>query len=173
MLTRVLAFRRVALLLAILAIGLLGSSAAVDAHKGEHLAAPVALTCDRQEDGDDQPGGTILYTDWTDTDADGNEIDADKWSVDLEVGYDTDGDNEVDRTEEFSFGTSDRVDGRPMAESDLDIPFEELFILIDTDGDGTPDEEVAPSEGTMKVKGLNPPQGPQDNTFSETISCSL
>lgn len=162
-----LSFRRATLVLAILSIGLIGSVATVTAHKGDHLDAPEFLTCNLEEDGDDEPGGEILFTDWTDVEG------AEKYSVDLEARYDTDGDGSPDQTKEWSFGTSDREDDRPISESDLDIPFSELILLVDTDGDGEVDEEVGPSAVTVKVKGLNAPNGPQDHPFSQEISCTL
>lgn len=173
MFTHYLSSRRSVMMFGALLIGLVGAAAIGTGHQGSHLAAPEVLACLRQTDSDDAPGGEILYADWTDTDADGNEIAAGKWSVDLEAGYDVDGDNLVDRTEAFSFGTSDRMDSRSMSTSDLDIPFEELLIRADTDGDGSPDQEVEPSKATVKAKGLDPTNGPQDNGFSEEVRCSL
>ena len=124
---------------------MLGSSAMA-------LDAPTGFTCSVNTV--DQ---TVEF-DWDDV------IDADKYSVDVEVPVDTTGDGVADMIVELSFGTSDRTDGGYMVESYLDVPLTEF--VYDIDGDGVLDQ--LSGSATAKVKALNPGKGKgrQNNLFS-------
>jgi hypothetical protein len=89
-----------------------------------------------------------------------------KYSVDVEVPVDTDGDYEPDLIVELSFGTSDRTDGGLMGESDLCVPLSE-FIYDDDNDPATPDVQLT-GNASAKVKALAPGKGKgrQNNTFS-------
>lgn len=109
-------------------------------------------------------GADALNLDWDDV------ADAAKYSVDIEgaVTY-TDailGDVTVDV--EVSFGTSDRTDGRDMADSDLTITIEELAAAIAAELGVDPGALVS-LEGSAKVKALDPGKnkGSQNNPFSD------
>ena len=92
----------------------------------------------------------VIETDWTVLNCgDGNP--AEKYSVSVDAGYDTDADGIADMFVEFDFGTSDRTDGDPISQSDLDVPIADLDY--DVDGDGVND--LSPIEATLKVKGLS------------------
>ncbi|MEF9438539.1 MAG: hypothetical protein L0922_07325 [Candidatus Mariimomonas ferrooxydans] len=111
----------------------------------------------------------IIEADWTLVNCgDGNP--AEKYSVSVEAGYDTDGDGISDTYVEFDFGTSDRTDGDPISESDLDIPIEGLDI--DVDGDGVID---SPIEAELKVKGLShyAKKLKQNNAWSNSCTVDL
>jgi hypothetical protein len=122
----------------------------------------------------DDSGDPILLT-WDDV------IGATKYSVDVEgevtFSYvDESGALIVDATldVELSFGTSDRTDGRPMGDSDLDITLAELeaaLILAIQDALALPPENlvaVGDFDGEAKVKALNAGKGngKQNNPFS-------
>ncbi len=94
--------------------------------------------------------------------------------MDAEAGYDTDGDGIVDATIEFSFGTSDREDGREMSSSDLDIPYGAFVheVVDETTGEVL---QYTPEEVEVKVKALDPGKGkgPQNQPFSKPFACTL
>jgi hypothetical protein len=155
--------KRGVVLLTILAAGTFGALMT----QAGYLEAPTVETCEYQAVGD------ILSIDWSDvSDEDGNPVP--KYSVDAKAGYDTDGDGTVDIDVEFSFGTSDREDGRDMSSSDLDIPYEAfLYEVVDeTTGESL---QYTPGEIEVKVKALNPGQGkgPQNHPFSTWFTCTL
>ena len=122
-----------------------------------------------------------LECDWVDV------IDAAKYSVDITATatYDTgevDGDGEailivVDL--QASFGTSDRTDGDPISQSDLDIPLSDIEALVadlanvllnDFDIDIADTDVVL----TAKVKALKGNgQGKQNNPFSDEVPFEL
>ena len=123
-----------------------------------HLPAPTDVTCPVLD-------GTILAA-WAVVDG------ATKYSVDVVAGFDTSTppDGVVDATVDFDFGTSDRTDGAPISQSDLQIPLSALIADFDTNGDGIPDVlGLAPISVDLRVKALNPGhgQGRQNNVFSD------
>jgi len=89
-----------------------------------------------------------------------------KYSVDVEVPVDTDGDDEPDMIVELSFGTSDRTDGGLMGDSDLCVPLAD-FAYDDDDDPLTPDVQLS-GDASAKVKALAPGKGKgrQNNPFS-------
>jgi hypothetical protein len=103
--------------------------------------------------------------------------DVPKYSVDIEVPVDVDGDGFEDMIVELSFGTSDRTDGLPMSDPNLCVPLSELVYDYDVDGNDIIDEieQGIPLTGTAsaKVKALDPGKGKgrQNNTFS--LPCSF
>jgi hypothetical protein len=103
--------------------------------------------------------GNVCFN-WDDVDG------AVKYSVDVEVPVDTDGDLEPDLIVELSFGTSDRTDGGVMGDSDLCVPLSE-FVYDDDNDPETPDVQLT-GDASAKVKALAPgkEKGPQNNTFS-------
>ena len=132
------------------------------------LPAPLNL-------GVDDSGDPILLT-WDDV------INATKYSVDVEgevtFAYVNESDVLIlDATldVELSFGTSDRTDGRPMGDSDLDITLAELeaaLILAIQEALELPPENLVAVDGfdgEAKVKALNPGKnkGKQNNPFSD------
>ena len=119
------------------------------------LDAPTGLTCAIEEDS--------VYFDWDDV------VDAVKYSVDVEVPVDVDGDGSPDMIVELSFGTSDRTDGGLMEDSNLYVPLTEFVYDLDDDGIADPLSGLA----TGKVKALAPGKGKgrQNNPFS--ISCEF
>jgi hypothetical protein len=125
--------------------------------RADHLEAPTGVTCDVVDD--------TIAADWDDVDG------AVKYSVDVVVAYDTDGDGEPDEEAilEFSFGTSDRTDGGEIGDSDLTIALADLTVGVDTDGDGVEDTFFDPVAAMLKVKALDPgrDKGPQRHPFSE------
>jgi len=128
----------------------------------QNLPVPENLTCSIVDD-------TVEF-DWDDVvDLDGNII-ADKYSVDVEVPVDTDGDGVADMIVELSFGTSDRTDGGLMGDSDLCVPLTE-FVYVD--GDDVPHQ--LSGDATAKVKALDPGKGKgrQNNPFSTECTVTL
>ena len=130
---------------------MLGSSA-----MAQNLQAPANLGCSIVDQ-------SVCF-DWDDVTG------AVKYSVDVEVPVDTDGDGVADMIVELSFGTSDRTDGGDMGDSDLCVPLDE-FVYIDGEGvlhqlSGT---------ATAKVKALNPgkEKGRQNNPFSTKCTVFL
>lgn len=118
------------------------------------LDAPTSFTANL-----DMAAG-VLYTDWEDV------AGAVKYSVDVVVEYDTDGDGEADMSVDFSFGTSDRDDGGEMGDSDLEIPFDVTALIgVDVNGDTVSDTLI---DALARVKALNPGKGngSQNNPFS-------
>ncbi|TKJ35319.1 MAG: hypothetical protein CEE38_15960 [Planctomycetes bacterium B3_Pla] len=125
----------------------------------------------------------VYFLDWTDVEG------ADKYSVDIEATatYDT---GEVDEDEvpimatvevSASFGTSDRLDGGDMSDSDLNIPVSDVeALLAELDAalaaalaaaELDPETE-ATVEVTAKVKALDPSVKPtkrQNNPFSNSL----
>ncbi len=95
-----------------------------------------------------------------------------KYSVDIEVPTDADGDGLIDMIVELSFGTGDRTDGLPIDDPTLCVPLIELVYDYDINGDGIIDisEKDIPLTGTAsaKVKALGPGKGKgrQNNAFS-------
>jgi hypothetical protein len=130
----------------VIAIGLVGPSVA------GHLPAPTGLMC--------PVVGDIIEADWDDV------LGATKYSVAVMAGYDRDGDSSVDATNEYDFGTSDRLDGDPIDQSDLDIPLSELDADFDQDGTTV---TLSPIEVDLRVKSLHPGkgQGRQNGAFSD------
>jgi len=133
------------------------------------LAAPLNLDVD-------DSGDPILII-WDDV------IGATKYSVDVEgevtFDYVDAGGALVEDAEldvELSFGTSDRTDGRPMGDSDLDIAVADLeaaLILAIQDALALPPTNLialGEFDGEAKVKALNPGKGngKQNNPFSNT-----
>jgi hypothetical protein len=100
----------------------------------------------------------IVYFSWSAVEG------ADKYSVDVIVGVDSNGDGEEDMSVPFSFGTSDRTDGNGMEEPFLSVPLDQF--VFDMDGDGI-EEQVSGSALAM-VKALSPGKGkgPQNHPFS-------
>jgi hypothetical protein len=93
-------------------------------------------------------GGFVTFS-WDPVDG------ADKYSVDVIVGVDSDVDGVEDMTVQFSFGTSDRTDGYGMEEPFLSVPLDE-FVFDINDDDIL--EQVAGSALAM-VKALSPGKG--------------
>jgi len=124
----------------------LGLPAAVMA---DHLTAPTGLVC--------TVVAGVIGADWDDL------AGATKYSVNVVATYDTGvlGDPSDDTTVDFDFGTSDRTDGAPISQSDLDI----LLGALDVDfGAGL----ISPYDVQVRVKGLHSGkgQGRQSNPFS-------
>jgi hypothetical protein len=96
---------------------------------------------------------------------------ADKYSVDVIVGVDSDDDGSEDMTVQFSFGTSDRTDGSGMEEPFLSVPLEEFAFDINNDDIL---EQVSGTASAM-VKALSPGKGKgrQDYPFSVPYSFML
>ncbi len=136
--------KKVSLITAIVGIALMSASwvAALD--------APTGLSCTVDEDS--------VYFDWDDV------ADAVKYSLDVEIPIDMDGDETADMVVKLSFGTSDRTDGGLMGDSNLDVPLSDF--AYDLDGDGLVEQLSGPA--TAKVKALAPGKGkgPQNNPFS-------
>ena len=124
---------------------MLGSSA-----MAQNLQAPANLGCSIVDQ-------SVCF-DWDDVTG------AVKYSVDVEVPVDTDGDGVADMIVELSFGTSDRTDGGYMGDSYLYVPLTEF--VYDIDDDGVLDQ--LSGSATAKVKALNPGKGKgrQNNPFS-------
>ena len=136
--------------LAILAAaGLFTTSTFVSAH---HLLAPANVFCPIV--------GDVIQANWDDV------INATKYSVNVIATYDTGvtGDPTDDTSMDWDFGTGDRNDGLPMAQSDLMIPLSALVHDFAT-GAG-PQSAVA---AQLRVKGLHSgkDQQRQNNVFSE------
>ncbi len=111
----------------------------------------------------------VIEADWTVVNCgDGNP--AEKYSVSVDAGYDTDGDGIADMFFEFDFGTSDRTDGDPISQSDLDIPIADLDY--DVDGDTLID---SPIKAELKVKGLShyAKKLKQNNAWSNICTADL
>ena len=136
---------------------------------------PTTATIDEVEDVD------VFLLDWTDVTG------ADKYSVDVtamavcdtgEVDeYDDPIEVEIDMS--ASFGTSDRLDGGDMGDSDLNIPVEDIEALV-ADLEYYLDllilfdiiESAGPIEISAKVKALDPSVKPtkrQNNPFSNSL----
>ena len=122
----------------------------------------------------------VLECDWDDVTG------ATKYSVDITATatYDT-GEDDPDTGEdilaevevEASFGTSDRTDGDPIGQSDLDIPEADIVDLL-----AALDAELVllgvdaiSVDLEAKVKALNPGKGKgrQNNPFSSSVSVPL
>ena len=88
--------------------------------------------------------------------------DAVKYSLDVDVEVDSDGDSVNDMTVEFSFSTIDPF---------LNVPVTDF--VYDIDGDRVPDQLSGPA--TAKVKGLDPGKGKgrQNNLFSAPCEFDL
>jgi len=118
------------------------------------------------------PGVDVVKIDWNDITG------AVKYSVDIEgvVTYNTGGDD-LELEVEFSFGTSDRLDGYEMGQSDLNIPVLDIAAaveaaLLDAGVDlGTLTADVV-LVSTAKVKALGPGNGNgrQNNPFSPPVA---
>jgi hypothetical protein len=121
------------------------------------LDAPTGLSCAIE--------GDAVYFDWDDV------AEAVKYSVDVEVPVDLDGDGTLDMIVELSFGTSDRMDGGYMEDSDLYVPLTEFVYDLDGDGIADPLSGLA----TAKVKALAPGKGRgrQNHPFSTTCEFIL
>ena len=129
------------------AAGLFAASTLVSAH---HLAAPINLLCPIV--------GDVIQANWEDV------AEATKYSVNVVATYDTGiaGDPTDDTSIDLDFGTGDRTDGMPIAQSDLMIP------LIDLSYDfGTGPQAAIAAQ--LRVKGLHSgkDQQRQNNLFSD------
>ena len=124
----------------------------------------------------------VLECDWTDV------VGATKYSVDItatatyDTGYvDEEGDPILAEVEvQASFGTSDRTDGDPMGQSDLDIPQSDIEDLLDALDAALADLGIDPGdvvgvELEAKVKALDSGngKGKQNNPFSDAVSVPL
>jgi len=116
------------------------------------LPAPTVLIC--------TPDADSVYCDWDDV------TDAYKYSLDVEVLLDGTWDEGL--IAKFSFGTSDRIDGYSMAQSDLDVLLTEF--VYDVDGDTIPDQ--LSGEARAKVKALNWGKS-QNNPFTDWVYFTL
>ena len=138
----------------IAAAGLFAASTLVSAH---HLAAPTNVVCPIV--------GDVIQANWDDV------VEATKYSVNVIATYDTgiSGEPTDDTTMDWDFGTGDRTDGLPMAQSDLMIPLSALVHDFNT-GAG-PQSAVA---AQLRVKGLHSGknQQRQNNMFSELCTPS-
>lgn len=142
---------------------------------------PTTATIDEVEDVD------VFLLDWTDVE----DPDAEKYSVDVtavavcDTGeVDEYGDPiEVEIDMSASFGTSDRLDGGDMGDSDLNIPIADVEALV-ADLDYYLDllilfeiiESAGPIEISAKVKALDPhvkPNKRQNNPFSNSLPIVL
>jgi len=134
---------------------------------------------------DEVPDVDVFLLDWTDVTG------ADKYSVDVtavavaDTGYVDEDENPilVDIEMSASFGTSDRLDGGDMGDSDLNIPVEDIEALVDAlqayidyligEGDIV---SADPIEVSAKVKALDPSVKPtkrQNNLFSDSLPIVL
>jgi len=116
----------------------------------DDLTAPTGLLC--------PVVAGVIDADWDD-----DLAGATKYSVNVVATYDTGvtGDSSDDTTVDFDFGTSDRTDGAPISQSDVDI----LLSALDVDfGAGL----MSPYDVQVRVKGLHSGkgQGRQNNPFS-------
>jgi hypothetical protein len=116
----------------------------------DHLAAPTGLLC--------PVVGGVIEADWDEL------ANATKYSVNVIATYDpleTPLDPTDDVSLDFDFGTSDRIDGAPISQSDLDIALSALEVDF---GSGA----LAPYDVQVRVKGLHSgkKQGRQNNPFS-------
>jgi hypothetical protein len=131
------------------AAGLFATSTLVSAH---HLLAPTNVVCPILED--------VIQANWDDVG------EATKYSVNVIAIYDTGvtGDPSDDTSMDWDFGTGDRTDGLPMAQSDLMIP---LSALVHDFGTGTGPQSAVAAQ--LRVKGLHPgkDQQRQNNPFSD------
>jgi hypothetical protein len=114
------------------------------------LEAPEGFTCTVV------PGA--VQFDWDDVDG------AVKYSVDVEVEFDSDDDGFADMTLEFSFGTSDRTDGGLMGDSDLLVPLS--AFAVDIDDDTIPEQISGAALGKVKALAPGRGQGRQNHPFS-------
>jgi hypothetical protein len=114
------------------------------------LDAPTGLNCTVEAEG--------VYFDWDDV------AEAVKYSVDVELPVDPDGDGTPDMIVELSFGTSDRTDGGLMGESNLYVPLTEF--VYDLDGDGIADPLSGLASGKVKALAPGKGKGRQNNPFS-------
>jgi len=130
---------------------------------------------------DEVPDVDVFFLDWTDVTG------ADKYSVDVTAMAVADT-GEVDEDENpilielemsASFGTSERLDGGDMADSNLNIPVEDIQALVDAlqaeidylIGEGII-VSADPIEVSAKVKALDPSVKPtkrQNNPFSNSL----
>ena len=133
----------------IAAAGLFAASTLVSAH---HLAAPTNVVCPIV--------GDVIQANWDDV------VEATKYSVNVIATYDTGigGDSTDNTTMDWDFGTGDRTDGLPMAQSDLMIP---LSALVHDFGTGAGPQSAVAAQ--LRVKGLHSgkDQLRQNNVFSE------
>ena len=119
------------------------------------LLAPTGLIC--------TPDADSVYFNWDDVSG------AYKYSVDVEVllEWGPEGGWEDATTFKLSFGTSDRTDGAPIDQSDLDVPAD-LFGYYYLDGDGNQVWfDLSGYTARAKVKALNPPGKSQNHPFSD------
>lgn len=130
-----------------------GSWAMAGPKTAPSLPAPTGLTC--------TPDADSVYFDWEDVSG------AYKYSVDVEVlleegpegGW---GDASIFK---LSFGTSDRTDGYPINQSDIDVPADLFGFYIYLDSIPTW-VDLSGFTARAKVKGLNPPGKKQNHLFS-------
>jgi len=123
------------------------------------LPAPTGLVCSLADTDSDLVNDSVCCN-WDDVSG------AAKYSVDIEIPVDTTDpkDGIADMVVELSFGTSDRTDGRLMADSDLCIALTDLAYDINSDG---LIEQIS-GDADIKVKALDPGKGKgsQNNPFS-------
>ena len=122
------------------------------------LPAPTNLSCTADADS--------VYCDWDDV------VGAYKYSVDVEIllAEGPNGGWEDATIIKLSFGTSDRTDGLPISQSDLDIPADLFgYYYIDENGNEVW-FDLSGYTARAKVKALNPPGKSQNNPFSDWCS---
>jgi len=130
---------------------------------------------------DEVPDVDVYLLQWTDVPG------ADKYSVDVtamavaDTGLLDEDENPIliELEMSASFGTSDRLDGGDMGDSDLNIPVEDIQALVDALQTMIDDlilaEEIVsadPIEVSAKVKALDPSVKPtkrQNNPFSNSL----
>ena len=137
----------------IVGITLMFGAWAVAAPKiAEPLDAPTGLTCD--------PGEDYVYFDWDD-----NVDGAIKYSVDVEVLIS--GTWEEGVIVKLSFGTSDRTDGYPIEQSDLNVPADLFGYYYLDESEAEVWFDLSGFTARAKVKALNPPGKSQNHPFSD------
>lgn len=96
---------------------------------------------------------------------------ASKYSLDIAVYVDVDGDSFTDKVVEFSLGVGGQTDGFDPSSPGLCVPFSD--IVYDVDGDGKPEQVWGTAH--VRVKALNPGKGNgrQNNAFSEEFNYTL
>jgi len=104
-----------------------------------------------------------VYFDWDDVDG------AYKYSVDVEVLLEEgpEGGWEDATTFKLSFGTSDRTDGAPINQSDLDVPAELFGYYYLDEFYNEVWFHLTGYTARAKVKALNPPGKSQNHPFSD------
>jgi hypothetical protein len=96
---------------------------------------------------------------------------ADKYSVDVIVGVDSDEDGDEDMTVQFSFGTSDRTDGLGMDEPSLSVPLDQF--VYDIDDNGVMEQVSGAALGMVKALSPGKGKGSQNHPFSVAYPFTL